>query len=260
MKRSRRPRCVRLMTVPGVSVITASTFVAAIGDIRRFPSARRLVGYLGLDPRVRQSGAGRHGTGGSPSRARAGPARARRSGLDRGPHTGPAARVLRARPRAPRRTGRRGRHRAQARDALLVPAHPRAGLRLRPAVADAQEDPPPRAHRRRAVAQGPGPRRSRRRATSRSARPSARSRYRPRTPTGARRRLEATARGESGRERDTGARISKALEGQSRAADHKPLTSALRFRQSLAPTNRLPQEPPPNQPLTFIRQSCGRLV
>jgi transposase len=48
----------RLMTVPGVSAITASTFVAAIGDIRRFTSARRLVGYLGLDPRVRQSGIG----------------------------------------------------------------------------------------------------------------------------------------------------------------------------------------------------------
>ena len=48
---------------PGVSVITASTFVAAIGDIRRFASARKLVGYLGLDPRVRQSGTGpaRHG-------------------------------------------------------------------------------------------------------------------------------------------------------------------------------------------------------
>jgi transposase len=54
----------RLMTVPGVSVITASTFIAAIGDIHRFRSARQLVGYLGLDPRVRQSGTApaRHGT------------------------------------------------------------------------------------------------------------------------------------------------------------------------------------------------------
>ncbi|MCA1699164.1 MAG: IS110 family transposase [Actinobacteria bacterium] len=53
----------RLMTVPGVSVITASTFVAAIGDIHRFHSARQLVGYLGLDPKVRQSGnaPARHG-------------------------------------------------------------------------------------------------------------------------------------------------------------------------------------------------------
>ncbi len=43
----------RLMTVPGVNVICAATFLAAIGDIRRFHGARRLVAYLGLDPRVR---------------------------------------------------------------------------------------------------------------------------------------------------------------------------------------------------------------
>jgi transposase len=48
----------RLMTVPGVNVIVAATFMAAIGDIRRFESPRKLVGYLGLDPRVRQSGSG----------------------------------------------------------------------------------------------------------------------------------------------------------------------------------------------------------
>jgi transposase len=48
----------RLMAVPGVNVICAATFLAAIGDIRRFESARKLVGYLGLDPRVSQSGSG----------------------------------------------------------------------------------------------------------------------------------------------------------------------------------------------------------
>jgi transposase len=48
----------RLMTVPGVNVICAATFMAAIGDIRRFESPRKLVGYLGLDPRVKQSGTG----------------------------------------------------------------------------------------------------------------------------------------------------------------------------------------------------------
>jgi transposase len=48
----------RLMSVPGVNVIVASTFLAAVGDIRRFPGPRQLVGYLGLDPRVRQSGPG----------------------------------------------------------------------------------------------------------------------------------------------------------------------------------------------------------
>ena len=53
----------RLMTVPGVSLMTATTFIAAVGDIRRFPEPRKLVSYLGLDPKVRQSGIGaaRHG-------------------------------------------------------------------------------------------------------------------------------------------------------------------------------------------------------
>jgi transposase len=46
----------RLMTVPGVNVICAQTFLAAVGDVGRFPTSRRLVGYLGLDPRVYQSG------------------------------------------------------------------------------------------------------------------------------------------------------------------------------------------------------------
>jgi transposase len=46
----------RLMSVPGVNVIVAASFMAAIGDISRFENPRKLVGYLGLDPRVRQSG------------------------------------------------------------------------------------------------------------------------------------------------------------------------------------------------------------
>jgi transposase len=52
----RSPEVRRLMTVPGVNVITAATFMAAIGEVSRFGSPRRLTGYLGLDPRVRQSG------------------------------------------------------------------------------------------------------------------------------------------------------------------------------------------------------------
>jgi transposase len=53
----------RLMTVPGVNVTVASAFIAAVGDVTRFPDQRKLVGYLGLDPRVRQSGSGpaKHG-------------------------------------------------------------------------------------------------------------------------------------------------------------------------------------------------------
>src|SRR4051794_13403501 len=53
----------RLLTIPGIDVVTASTLIAVIGDISRFPTARHLVGYLGLHPSVRQSGSGpaRHG-------------------------------------------------------------------------------------------------------------------------------------------------------------------------------------------------------
>ena len=50
------PEIRRLMTIPGVSVTTAATLMATIGRIDRFPSPRHLVGYLGLDPRSRQSG------------------------------------------------------------------------------------------------------------------------------------------------------------------------------------------------------------
>ena len=46
----------RLMSVPGVGLITAVAFLAQVGEITRFEDPRRLVGYLGLDPRVRQSG------------------------------------------------------------------------------------------------------------------------------------------------------------------------------------------------------------
>lgn len=57
------PEIRRLMTIPGIVVTSAATLMAAIGEIRRFPSDRRLVGYLGLDARVRQSGIApaRHG-------------------------------------------------------------------------------------------------------------------------------------------------------------------------------------------------------
>jgi transposase len=50
------PEIRRLMTVPGVNLICAATFIAAIGYADRFLTSRKLVAYLGLDPKVRQSG------------------------------------------------------------------------------------------------------------------------------------------------------------------------------------------------------------
>jgi len=45
-----------LRTVPGIGWVLAYTIAAEIGDIGRFASPRRLVGYTGLCPRVYQSG------------------------------------------------------------------------------------------------------------------------------------------------------------------------------------------------------------
>ena len=46
----------RLMTIPGVDATVALSIVAAVGDFGRFSSPEKLVSYLGLNPRVRQSG------------------------------------------------------------------------------------------------------------------------------------------------------------------------------------------------------------
>jgi len=50
------PEIRRLMTIPGVNLVCAASFVAAVGSADRFLTSRRLVAYLGLDPKVRQSG------------------------------------------------------------------------------------------------------------------------------------------------------------------------------------------------------------
>jgi transposase len=49
-------RAARLQTMPKVGRIAALTFLAAVDDPKRFPSARKLVGYSGLAPTVRSSG------------------------------------------------------------------------------------------------------------------------------------------------------------------------------------------------------------
>jgi transposase len=46
-----------LLTVPGIGWVLAFTIAAEIGDITRFATAKKLVGYTGLCPRVNQSGA-----------------------------------------------------------------------------------------------------------------------------------------------------------------------------------------------------------
>src|SRR5262249_39867381 len=48
-------RATRLMTIPGINMVVALALIAAIGDITRFAKPEQLVGYLGLNPSVRQS-------------------------------------------------------------------------------------------------------------------------------------------------------------------------------------------------------------
>jgi len=59
-----------LRTIPGVGWQLALTFAVEIGDVSKFPSASKLVGYSGLVPRVHQSGersrTGRLSRAGSP--------------------------------------------------------------------------------------------------------------------------------------------------------------------------------------------------
>jgi transposase len=52
----RDERAKLLITIPGIAELLALTIASEIGDIARFASARKLVGYAGLAPRVTQSG------------------------------------------------------------------------------------------------------------------------------------------------------------------------------------------------------------
>ena len=145
------PEIRRLMTVPGVNLICAATFFAAIGRADRFLTSRKLVAYLGLDPKVRQSGeaparSGRISKRGSAS-ARWALVEAAWSVVKQ---PGPL-RAFYERVRARRGHGKSDRRdRPQARGPVLVHAHPLRGLRPPAARADQEEAARARADRRRA--------------------------------------------------------------------------------------------------------------
>lgn len=52
-----------LIQLPGIGALTAMVILSAVGDIQRFPSAKKLVGYAGLGARIHASGLTFH-TGG----------------------------------------------------------------------------------------------------------------------------------------------------------------------------------------------------
>lgn len=53
------PTVGHLRSIPGIGLLTATALVAFVGDVRRFPSARRFAGYLGLVPKEHSSGSKR---------------------------------------------------------------------------------------------------------------------------------------------------------------------------------------------------------
>ena len=119
------------MTLPGMGAISATALMAAIGDVSRFPSSRHLVAYLGLNPRVHQSGSepARHGR-----ISKQGPGEARHLLVEAAWHAIRAAAdagLRRAGAGPSRRQHRHRGRRAQARGDRLAHADPRRGLRLR---------------------------------------------------------------------------------------------------------------------------------
>jgi transposase len=54
------PECAILRTIPGVGAFTSLLVRAEVGDIARFAKAKNLVSYIGLAPRVFQSGESCH--------------------------------------------------------------------------------------------------------------------------------------------------------------------------------------------------------
>ena len=123
-----------LLTVPGIGWVLGFTIAAEIGDITRFQSAKKLVGYTGLCPIVRQSGEqDRRGP-----LSKQGPKYLRWAMLEATMHAlrhPGLPRALPAQQEAPgqaaRRPGRGGRHRPQAHRTDLAHAHHQPTLQPR---------------------------------------------------------------------------------------------------------------------------------
>ncbi len=126
------PRARRLLTIPGIGLVTGASILAVVGDIDRFDRPAKLVSYLGLDPRVRQSG-DRPAIRGHISRA--GQAHARGL-LCEAAHSavrspGPLAGLPRPAQGAAGCRRRDRRDSPQARGARVAPAHQGRGLPVR---------------------------------------------------------------------------------------------------------------------------------
>ena len=152
----------RLMTIPGVDATVALSIVAAVGDFGRFASPGQLVSYLGLNPRVRQSGGqpASHGRITKQGRAQASRDARRaqaRSSKPRGARRRSRRRsgVLRARALPPGHADRDRRDRTETHVSVLAPRDQERGPCVRQAVADRAEASPARAQSRDALTPRP---------------------------------------------------------------------------------------------------------
>ena len=130
------PRVKVLRTLPGVGEFTALVIVAEIGDISRFPSARKLASWAGLTPTVRGSDLKiRHGHISKQGSVRLGtqPGHADRQAVPG------VRRQLRGHRQAPRQEDRHHRDRPQAGNPRLAPAQRDASRRCQHAAAAAMK-------------------------------------------------------------------------------------------------------------------------
>jgi len=248
----------RLMSIPGVGAGVDVTLMAAIGDISRFSPPRQLVAYLGLDPKVRQSGdePARHGR-----ISKRGNAQARSVLVE-------AAWIAVRQPGPLCAFGERIRARKGAQVTAvavarklacpcLAAAHYGRGLRLRAAFPRARQGTPRGTQRRGATP----PETSRRPADLRKlsrARRRARARGTGRGGLPASdHRLEGNRASKNRRRRDTWARIFKAVKAASNAAGTSPNACAL-ARRHRRPTGTVARSHATrSRDLTFIRRRSG---
>ena len=205
------PEIRRLMTVPGVNLICAATFIAAVGDPRRFLTSRKLVAYLGLDPKVRQSG---------DAPARSGKISKRGSAAARWALVEAAwSVVLQPRPLHAfydRTHARRGHGKAIVATArklavlFWMHADPRRGLRPPATLADQQEAAPVGDRGGRAEVRQDGPRDLEHQRRDSSGRAPARRAGRGLLQAARHRPAGRSTSEKGGRERDTAARINRA--------------------------------------------------
>ena len=240
---------------------TTGQLIAAIGDIHRFPSAKKLVGYLGIDPRVRQSGQ-------SPARQ----GRISKQGSSNCRHVlGEAAWSAVKTPGPLRAFYQRVRARRGAQVAIVATARKLACLcwQLLTTEQDYALETTNRGRPQTPRARTPRRRADEARHPARQGHTHDQAADPSRTPTHrtSRARLSTADPGLASHRqqpewcgRRTGARITKAVKRHSSAAGNSPRTCALARGHPHHPKPSHAERNPSTQPLTYMRRSFNYVV